>query len=1045
MKAKELALLAMVALFASHSALANVCTAVFPGGLQSNASNKSISFNSCGSQLLNNPSLVLSTKTINQNFSDGDSDDCTFSGNDGDGDDCEVPPCNNTACCSASGSPVGTISPGSFSTSSGAGGSVTVGTNGTTTIGGTNNATTDYTTVTVNSGGTLDFSANTSGGTTTYRMNTLTLKQNTKVNLQPGDYWIKTLTISSGGTVTFNVVGSGTARIFIDTNTTINQTVSWNTGSGTSAASLFIYAYGNFTISDSSAATQIKALVYSQGNVSFTGVALTGAVTGENLSINSVNDSFTNPNNNGNTIITYDGTAVSNANFGPNFSSCQNTASQFSVSAPSTGTNCQNMTITVTAQNSSGQTVTNYAGAITLTTQDSTGTWVSTSGGGTFSGGSSGTATYQFVTGDQGTTTFQLSYPSSGASPITIKAYQTNNTGISGLSGAINFIPSSLLVTATAVSNPPASPPGAFSTTETAGNSFTMYLTAYDSSNCGIVTSYTGAKTLRFYTTYVNPTSGTINMTINGTAIASSSSATQTTQSITFTNGVATVTGNYNDAGKLSLNVNDTSSGGPSGASGNFIVIPAQFAINIPSNTATQTTTPSSAAVSACLADAVFKKAGDGFTVNVQPQTAQGVVTPNYGNETSPEGVLLQSGALLAPNPGRNGSANNGAIGNGSSFTKVTGSAGPFSKAPYFTGTNFSFDEVGCINLTASIASGDYLGAGGNISSSIVVGRFTPDHFNASGNTPQFGTVNISSNGSFTYLNQTFTYVTAPILTVTAVALAGTTTQNYTGSFWKLSSSGFNSVYNEGYYPVTAGDTIPSLALSASIPAPIFVDNANGTGTFTFSGGSGLQLQNGSNLSPPLTAELQLKIAVISDSDGVACTGSGCATGGFAFGATTSGNGISFSGTGTGNGKQFLLGRLAVINSLGPDSLALTVPMQTQYYTSSGWVLNTLDSTTTFTGGASSLTLAPSSGVTTTPTIASPYTFQQGVLNISLSAPNAGGYVNITANLGTGGANLPWLEFAWPDTTNNYPIGQATFGVYQGDPRIIYQKENVPH
>ncbi len=602
----------------------------------------------------------------------------------------------------------------------------------------------------------------------------------------------------------------------------------------------------------------------------------------------------------------------------------------------------------------------------------------------------------------------------------------------------------SLLVTATAVSNPPASPPAAFSTTETAGNNFTLYLTAYDS-GCGIVTSYTGVKTLRFYTTYVNPTSGTITMTINGTAIANSSSATHTTQSIAFTNGVATVTGNYKDAGKLSLNVNDTSSNGPSGASGNFIVIPAQFAINIPGNTATQTTTPVNTAVSACLADAVFKKAGNGFTVNVQPQTAQGVVTPNYGNETSPEGILLQSGALLAPNPGRNGSHNNGVIGNGSSFTKVTGSAGPFSKAPYFTGTNFSFDEVGCINLTASIASSDYLGAGGNVSSALVVGRFTPDHFDVSGNTPQFGTVNTSSNGSFTYLNQNFSYVTAPIVTVTAVALAGTTTQNYTGSFWKLSSSGFGSVYNAGYYPVTAGNTIPSLTLSASIPAPIFVDNANGTGTFTFSSGSGLQLQNGSNLSPPLTAEIQLDIAVISDSDGVACTGTGCTTGGFAFGATTSGSGIGFSGTGIGNGKQFLLGRLAVIDALGSETLLLTVPMQTQYYTSTGWILNTLDSTTTFNGGASSLNLSPSSGITTTPTLPSPPTFQQGVLNISFSAPNAKGYVNITANLGSSGANLPWLEFAWPDSTVDYPMGQATFGVAAGNPQVIYQKEKIPH
>jgi MSHA biogenesis protein MshQ len=1014
MKLKVLGVLLISLLFSfNQSSFANACIDVFPGGIQSNTANKTISFG-CSSQLFSNPSTVLSTKTVTNPSGCGTSCAKTC----------------GTACCTASGTPVGTISPGSFQTSSNAGGNVTVSTNGTTTIDGTTNATTDYNKITVNNFGTLDFSAAGGGSTTTYRITTLTLKKGTTVNFQPGDYWIGSLGISGSGTV-FNVVGSGTVRIYVSGAVNIAQDVTWN--SGQSASQMLVYAYNTFTINDGNGQTNINALMYSQNNITLQGVTLSGAVTGVASTIGSSTQS----------IITYDSNAVNNLNFGSNFGSSCYTTSQFSVSAPSTGTNCQNMTITVTAQNSAAQTATGYADAITLTTQNSTGTWVSTSGGGTFSGGSSGTATYTFAASDNGVASFQLNYPSSGTSPLIVKTYQTNNTSVSGLSNSINFIPSSLLVTATAVSNPPASPPAAFSSTQIAGNNFTIYLTAYDPSNCGIVSSYSGAKTLRFYSTYVNPTSGTISLKINGTSVATSSGATQTTQSVTFANGVATVTGNYSDVGKLSLNVIDTSSGGPSGASGNFIVVPAQFSINIPSNSATQTTTPSSAAVSACLADTVFKKAGNAFTVNVQPQTSGGVVTPNYGNETSPEGITLQSATLLAPSGGQNGSTNAGAIANGSTFAKITGSAGPFTQAPYFTGTTFSFDEVGCINLSASITSGNYLSGGGNVTSTTVVGRFTPDHLSASGNAPQFQTMNISAAGNFTYLNQTFNYVTQPQLTITANALAGTTTKNYTGNFWKLNSSNFSPVYNESYYPVTTGNIIPSLTFSATIATPTFVDNGNGTGVYTYSGGSGLSIQPGANLSPPLTAEIQLKITTIIDADSVACTGTGCVSGGYPFGNTVSGTGIGFSGTGAQNGKEFLLGRLAVIDVLGLQTTSLTVPMQLQYYTSQGWVLNTLDSSTVFTGGASNLTVTPSSGLSTTASMAS-NTFTQGVLNITLSAPNINGSAIVQANLGSSNANLTWLEFAWPASTTNYPIGQATFGIYSGNPRIIFRKENVP-
>lgn len=45
-----------------------------------------------------------------------------------------------------------------------------------------------------------------------------------------------------------------------------------------------------------------------------------------------------------------------------------------------------------------------------------------------------------------------------------------------------------------------------------------------------------------------------------------------------------------------------------------------------------------------------------------------------------------------------------------------------------------------------------------------------------------------------------------------------------------------------------------------------------------------------------------------------------------------------------------------------------------------------------------------------------------GVLKVSADAP-------------------PWLEFDWQGSGDIDPVGLATFGIYRGDPRVIYMRE----
>ena len=71
-------------------------------------------------------------------------------------------------------------------------------------------------------------------------------------------------------------------------------------------------------------------------------------------------------------------------------------------------------------------------------------------------------------------------------------------------------------------------------------------------------------------------------------------------------------------------------------------------------------------------------------------------------------------------------------------------------------------------------------------------GRFIPDNFNVSLNTPQLSTG--CAAGAFTYVGQQFNYSIAPVITVTARngttnGLANATTTNYAGAYMKITNA----------------------------------------------------------------------------------------------------------------------------------------------------------------------------------------------------------------------------------------------------------------
>ncbi|HYM33775.1 MAG TPA: DUF6701 domain-containing protein, partial [Steroidobacteraceae bacterium] len=354
------------------------------------------------------------------------------------------------------------------------------------------------------------------------------------------------------------------------------------------------------------------------------------------------------------------------------------------------GIHCVAQTITVNVRDAANNPVTTYNQQITLDTGTGKGDWSLVTGSGTLNNGTAndGIATYQWPLGES-SAVFSLSYKE-GAASTQIAAYQTNNTTIrdDGTAPAITWTPSGFTVTSSALSNPPPGVIPAFASPQVAGNNFTMYLTAYGTtptdSQCGVIETYTGSKNLKFWSTYANPASGTRTVSINGAAIATAEGS-SAAQAVTFTNGQANVTALYRDAGLISINMKDDTTGNPSlptgirGGTGNIVVRPSTFVLSNIKRTSDNFANPGAGTANGT----VFIAAGQSFTATVTAMESGGTATPNFGQETPAESVGLTP-AIVLP------------VGGQVPAIAASTGFGAFASG-VATGTDFSWPEVGSI------------------------------------------------------------------------------------------------------------------------------------------------------------------------------------------------------------------------------------------------------------------------------------------------------------------------------------------------------------
>ncbi len=452
-------------------------------------------------------------------------------------------------------------------------------------------------------------------------------------------------------------------------------------------------------------------------------------------------------------------------------------------------------------------------------------------------------------------------------------------------------------------------------------------------------------------------------------------------------------------------------------------------------------------------------------------------ITPNFGNEIANSELVDVTSANVQP-------TNVGSLFFGNNLDFINGTIT----------TNLAFDEVGIIDLTAVLSTGNYLSGGAAVTSTHQnFGRFIPDRFTLSNNSPILE--NSCVAGGFTYMEESFYYGSGnePAITITAVNENGGTTVNYghvggtsATDFWKLPTA-LTRAYDEN--GVNNGTTF-----SSDNTATISVtgdDDYDGIGIFTVSNSVGnrdsfmfdrssvdLNAAEGAPFTASIDLLIEVEMGSLRDTDGVCYDGD--ADGTCEFDGSDDYTALTDTGGTALSLNELRFGRFTIGTAVGSELLTLAPLLRTEYFYGTGFVPNTADSctftnvsdmndledhlrlqnTSTAAGalqtGDTTMTVGGgSSSITTfnTPLVA-------GDTGTIFSAPGATntGYVDIFGNLAcdsilkppacVGTTTYGHLRFDWDDDDGNddgpyddEPAGRVDFGIFEGPRSHIYIRE----
>lgn len=531
-------------------------------------------------------------------------------------------------------------------------------------------------------------------------------------------------------------------------------------------------------------------------------------------------------------------------------------------------------------------------------------------------------------------------------------------------------------------------------------------------------------------------------LSLDGSSVQSNDSGASisyTTVNLSFdVNGFAAIPFNYSDVGLIRLHAdmdlpveNNDPAITVSGSSSEFVVKPFSLVIN------NVETTGGVANPGGTQTGSGFVAAGDNFVVQLEGRNASGVRTPAFGREISPENVQVDINSLVFPAGGTTGS-----LANAASFTPLGATPGRYENI------NVSWDEVGSITLVPAISDSDYLGAGdvtGIVSSTI--GRFYPAEI-----TLAAGTVdNSCSAGAFSYMSESDIDIS---YSVAARNSAGAVTTNYDNTDFtfpttvlslhaedsndgiELSSriSAVVGTWDDGVYAVT--DTSAVFLRSSNISGDVLVD---GPFSNTLIGLQSSLVDDVNFSSLDFKPNDNNNCVVDSDCDSRMLTGS----------------------------LNLLFGQLRLDDVHGPESAAIPMLWQTEYWNGSQFVVNTADQCTqlaltdiSFVGASSVVDAVNDQIAVDIGGVSSIFDFSDpvgssdcmsathigicdGLAGTVYGAPNSIATYPIDIDL----TAYPQLQGDWNQDGNyndsSHPRTYVRFQHYRGNDRVIYWRERL--
>ncbi len=541
---------------------------------------------------------------------------------------------------------------------------------------------------------------------------------------------------------------------------------------------------------------------------------------------------------------------------------------------------------------------------------------------------------------------------------------------------------------------------------------------------------------------YVSPAAPGPSVEVNGSALPNDGSA--TTLNLDFdANCVAPLEVEYVDAGQIALELTFNGTGTLAGVT----LSGADTAAFYPAALIVTATNPAGTVLNAASALAgPIHAAGAAFTLEVRAVNASGAPTPGY--EPQADDRLLAYLQRTGPTTGGSEGSLSIEILGGSATSSFTSSLGAPSGLGDYTvaglpPTDFDagefkseaaeYSEVGLVTLY--LLDSDYFGH--TISAApLAIGRFVPAGFSVTPGTVDDRVLLAGCGDPFTYMDEPLRVN----VTLTALNVDGFTTRNYVGDFAKFPSLSYGG--SPGF-TLGARSNPTSTNLSGRITGPSAAIGGWTAGV----GQMAIDLRIASLATPDGPYPSTQLGLIVSDSEGVGMLGLNL--------DVDDDSTDDFANIGE---TEFRRGRLSLGNAHGSELRDLGVPVAMQFFDgpNGGFRVNPDDNCTPITSvdlsdvdAGDDLAVADSC-IVDAAAASGTFACAPGTPGDQYTAVAAAGrYVTNLKAPGaakTGALRIravapAYAKFNWFSAGDTDPIGLGTFGIYNRDTEVIYQRE----